>query len=136
MSALGQPDVTLEQLRSAWGEAAEVGHVKHMAKVLNSFILYTRKRYKIDPFKEEIVGMRETLEKFIETADVNQLCSASGAIANAIRATKDTGRTFGGGLHRKPTKQERKALRGLRKPVQLSPQGALDSGDLDFDRDL
>jgi hypothetical protein len=130
---LGQPDATLERFRAEWGEAIEVGHVRNQGKILRGMIMYVRRRYKLDAFKDELCGMRDSLERNLENADTNAFLAASGAIAYAYNVLRDTGRTFGGGLHRKPTGDELKQIRRIRRAFKLAAGDPQSADRLDFD---
>jgi hypothetical protein len=76
---------------------------KERAQILSAMIMYVKRRYDVQNFKNNIDAKTKQLEQIVHTLDLKEFLPVSRAISYARKQIKELGNTYGSGLKRRPT---------------------------------
>lgn len=125
-----EPDQLLKRFEQQWKESEDM---RTKAYVLRREAMYVKKRYGDAAIYAHLLSPKvEQLEK-----DLCKLFDfVTGVIADVRRSAKDSGKSFGTGLTKKPTGKDLKAVRAFKGPegvAGVDELGEIDPDNLDDD---
>lgn len=87
---------------------------RERAQILSAMIMYVKRRYDVQNFKNNIDDKTRELEQIVSTLDLKEFLPVSRAISYARKQIKELGNTYGSGLKRRPTGADLRTARSFK----------------------